>query len=95
MLFVPLWITAQIKKVGHKTTAVIFGKRVAAFISLITLGLVLLFSGIVSPIINILLKIGVLLVTVILLYPSEKLAQIFFRFFFVIGVISIILFIMF
>ena len=67
------------KKAKHKTFAIAFGKRFSAFVAFA----IFIFTAIVgkfqTPVINYYLWMSILLSFIFLLFPSEKLARIFFK----------------
>jgi len=67
------------KKVGDKTFAVVFGKRNAAFFAFFVFVIAILFAGIQTFFISAYLVFCALLFFIYLIYPSEKLALVFFK----------------
>jgi 4-hydroxybenzoate polyprenyltransferase len=71
------------KKVGDKTFATIFGKRLPSLFALIVFIIALLFAEIETKIINYYLLFCSILFFIIFLYPKEKLAYIFSKLVFI------------
>ncbi|MBT4334862.1 UbiA family prenyltransferase [bacterium] len=67
------------KKAGDKTFSVLYGKRIAALVSLIITILVYIFANFNTQLINYYLLLCITLYLIILIKPNEKLASIFFK----------------
>ncbi len=66
------------KAVGDRTFAVVFGKRAAALFSLLVFTASYFFAGYQGTVINWYLLLLMILSFIIILYPSERLATVFF-----------------
>lgn len=80
------------KKVGDKTFAVVFGKRMASLFALVIFVLTLIFAKFETAIINYYLIFCTVLFLIISIFPSEKLASLSFKLVFIGFIITTIIF---
>jgi len=80
------------KKIGDKTFSVVFGKRTASFFALITFLSTLMFANIQTQTINYYIVFCSALFAIISIFPSEKLASLFFKLIFIGFVLTAIIF---